>query len=192
MTGTHWVEESGLLEGPIMLTNTHSVGIVRDAVIEWQISNTKIAQPWALPVVAETFDGYLNDINGFHVRKQHVFEAIDKAASGPVAEGNTGGGTGMISCSSAGSGGRFGISMPGGIFIGGTLMSGDLGGALGGQGGSHREAAVRQDRRRAFGHVPVVVDDEDTRAHGRFGSGGPARGFRIVFQAPLRRWSGRP
>jgi L-aminopeptidase/D-esterase-like protein len=96
MTGMHWVEESGLLEGPIMLTNTHSVGIVRDAVIEWQLSKTKIAQPWSLPVVAETFDGYLNDINGFHVKKSHVFEAIENAHSGPVAEGNTGGGTGMI------------------------------------------------------------------------------------------------
>jgi len=96
MTGMHWVEESGLLEGPIMLTNTHSVGIVRDAVIEWQTSQTKIDQPWSLPVVAETFDGYLNDINGFHVLKQHVFEAIENARCGPVAEGNTGGGTGMI------------------------------------------------------------------------------------------------
>ena len=96
MTGMHWVEESGLLEGPIMLTNTHSVGIVRDAVIEWQISKAKINQPWSLPVVAETFDGYLNDINGFHVQKTHVFEAIENARSGQVAEGNTGGGTGMI------------------------------------------------------------------------------------------------
>jgi len=96
MTGMHWVEESGLLEGPIMLTNTHSVGIVRDAVIEWQTGQTKIDQPWSLPVVAETFDGYLNDINGFHVQKQHVFKAIENARCGPVAEGNTGGGTGMI------------------------------------------------------------------------------------------------
>ena len=96
MTGTHWVEESGLLEGPIMLTNTHSVGIVRDAVIEWQIAKAKMDQPWALPVVAETFDGYLNDINGFCIRKSHVFKAIENACSGPVAEGNTGGGTGMI------------------------------------------------------------------------------------------------
>ena len=96
MTGMHWVEETGLLEGPIMLTNTHSVGIVRDAVIEWQTSKSKIDQPWSLPVVAETYDGYLNDINGFHVRKQDVFEAIENARSGPVAEGNTGGGTGMI------------------------------------------------------------------------------------------------
>ena len=96
MTGMHWVEESGLLEGPVMLTNTHSVGIVRDAVIEWQTSKAKISQPWSLPVVAETFDGYLNDINGFHIRKKHVFDAIENARSGPVAEGNTGGGTGMI------------------------------------------------------------------------------------------------
>lgn len=96
MTGMHWVEESGLMEGPIMLTNTHSVGIVRDTVIEWQARNTKMNQPWSLPVVAETFDGYLNDINGFHVRKHHVFEAIELACSGLVAEGNTGGGTGMI------------------------------------------------------------------------------------------------
>jgi D-aminopeptidase len=96
MTGMHWVEESGLLEGPIMLTNTHSVGVVRDAVIEWQVSKAKINQRWALPVVAETYDGYLNDINGFHVLKSHVFEAIENSCSGSVAEGNTGGGTGMI------------------------------------------------------------------------------------------------
>ncbi len=79
-----------------MLTNTHSVGIVRDAVIEWQTRKAEINQPWVLPVVAETFDGYLNDINGFHIRKQHVFEVIENAHSGPVAEGNAGGGTGMI------------------------------------------------------------------------------------------------
>lgn len=96
MTGMHWVEESGLLESPIMLTNTHSVGIVRDAVIEWQTRKAEMNQPWSLPVVAETFDGYLNDINGFHIRKGHVFEAIENASSGPVSEGNTGGGTGMI------------------------------------------------------------------------------------------------
>jgi L-aminopeptidase/D-esterase-like protein len=96
MTGMHWVEESGLLEGPVMLTNTHSVGIVRDAVIEWQTSEAETNQPWSLPVVAETFDGHLNDINGFHIRKKHVFEAIENSCAGPVVEGNTGGGTGMI------------------------------------------------------------------------------------------------
>jgi L-aminopeptidase/D-esterase-like protein len=79
-----------------MLTNTHSVGIVRDAVIEWQTSEAETNQPWSLPVVAETFDGHLNDINGFHIRKKHVFEAIENSCAGPVVEGNTGGGTGMI------------------------------------------------------------------------------------------------
>ena len=96
MTGTTWIEESGFLEGPIMLTNTHSVGIVRDSLIEWLVKHGRMGQPWALPVVAETYDGFLNDINGFHVKKRHVFEALDKASSGPVAEGNVGSGTGMI------------------------------------------------------------------------------------------------
>lgn len=96
MTGTSWVEESGFLEGPIMLTNTHSVGVVRDSVIEWQVRHARMAQPWALPVVAETYDGFLNDINGFHIQKTHVFAALDKASAGPVEEGNVGGGTGMI------------------------------------------------------------------------------------------------
>jgi L-aminopeptidase/D-esterase-like protein len=103
MTGTTWVEESGFLEGPILITNTHSVGVVRDAVVEWQFKN-KIFDPlpddpdvfWALPVVAETYDGDLNDINGFHVKKEHAFEALNNAKSGKVAEGNVGGGTGMI------------------------------------------------------------------------------------------------
>jgi len=99
MTGTTWVEEGGFLEGPIMITNTHSVGVVRDAVIAWRVQQ---APPdatgywWSLPVVAETWDGYLNDINGFHVKPPDVFHALDTAASGPVAEGNVGGGTGMI------------------------------------------------------------------------------------------------
>jgi len=95
MTGTTWVEESGFLAGPVMITNTHSVGIVHDAVIEWLVRNGATAD-WSLPVVAETWDGSLNDINGFHVRKEHAFAAIDSARGGPVAEGNVGGGTGMI------------------------------------------------------------------------------------------------
>ena len=96
MTGMAWVEESGFLEGPITLTNTHSVGLVRDSVIAWQMENTSTGQDWSLPVTAETYDGYLNDINGFHVRKEHVYEALNGAASGPVEEGSVGGGTGMI------------------------------------------------------------------------------------------------
>ncbi|UCF39317.1 MAG: P1 family peptidase [Acidobacteriota bacterium] len=99
MTGTSWVEESGLLEGPVMITNTHSVGVVRDAVIRWRVQQggpDSEGYWWSLPVVAETWDGYLNDINGFHVHPEHVFEAIENANSGPVEEGNVGGGTGMV------------------------------------------------------------------------------------------------
>ncbi len=99
MTGTTWVEESGFLEGPVMLTNTHSVGVVRDAVVAWRVRHGRPAGSeywWSLPVVAETYDGYLNDINGFHVKQRHAFEALDGARSGPVTEGNAGGGTGMI------------------------------------------------------------------------------------------------
>ena len=96
MTGTAWVEESGFLEGPICLTNTHSVGLVRDAVVGWQARTGKIYQPWSNPVVAETYDGCLNDINGFHVKEAHVLHALETAGSGPLAEGNVGGGTGMI------------------------------------------------------------------------------------------------
>ena len=99
MTGTTWVEESGFLEGPVMITNTHSVGVVRDAVIQWRVAH---GQPdptgywWSLPVVAETWDGWLNDINGFHVKPEHAFHAIDSAHAGAVEEGSVGGGTGMI------------------------------------------------------------------------------------------------
>jgi L-aminopeptidase/D-esterase-like protein len=97
MTGTTWIEESGFLEGPVMITNTSSVGVVRDAVLAWQLRQfSQTMQPWGLPVVAETYDGWLNDISGFHVKPQHVFDALDNARPGSVAEGNVGGGTGMI------------------------------------------------------------------------------------------------
>jgi L-aminopeptidase/D-esterase-like protein len=99
MTGTTWVEESGFLEGPVMITNTHSVGVVRDAVIAWRVAHGPADATeswWSLPVVAETWDGWLNDINGFHVKPEHVFHAIDSAHSGPVEEGAVGGGTGMV------------------------------------------------------------------------------------------------
>ena len=95
MTGTTWLQESGVLEGPIAITNTHSVGVVRDAILQWQVGKPGM-QPWGLPVVAETYDGSLNDINGFHVRPEHVSSALDGAKGGPVLEGNVGGGTGMI------------------------------------------------------------------------------------------------
>jgi D-aminopeptidase len=99
MTGTTWLEDSGLLDGPVMITNTHSVGVVRDAVIGWKVKHNSPDMEgyfWSLPVVAETWDGWLNDINGFHVKPEHVFHALDSAHSGPVEEGNVGGGTGMI------------------------------------------------------------------------------------------------
>jgi len=99
MTGTTWVEESGILTGPVMITNTHSVGVVRDAVIQWTVAHRKVGPDddwWSLPVVAETWDGWLNDINGFHVKPEHVFHAIETSHGGPVEEGAVGGGTGMI------------------------------------------------------------------------------------------------
>jgi len=95
MTGTTWLQESGLLEGPIGITNTHSVGVVRDAVIRWRVRNPSM-QPWLLPVVAETWDGQLNDLNGFHVTAEHAIAALDGATAGPVREGSVGGGTGMV------------------------------------------------------------------------------------------------
>src|SRR5438270_1817019 len=97
MTGTTWVEESGFLWGPVMITNTHSVGVVRDAVIEWVVRQGRMRHDeWSLPVVAETWDGGLNDINGFHVTKQDAWAALDSARGGRVAEGSVGGGTGMV------------------------------------------------------------------------------------------------
>jgi L-aminopeptidase/D-esterase-like protein len=99
MTGTTWVEESGFAEGPIMITNTHSVGIVRDAVISWRASQGSADASgywWSLPIVAETWDGLLNDINGFHVKEKHAHDAIRNAKGGRVTEGNVGGGTGMV------------------------------------------------------------------------------------------------
>ncbi|HKA02338.1 MAG TPA: P1 family peptidase [Candidatus Solibacter sp.] len=103
MTGTHWLTESGFLDGPVLITNTHSVGVVRDAFLAWLVRNKR--QPgtntfnggfYTYPIVAETYDGFLNDINGFHVKPADVDSALDSAATGRVAEGNVGGGTGMV------------------------------------------------------------------------------------------------
>lgn len=96
MTGTTWVEESGFLWGPVSITNTLSVGVVRDAVVAWAVERKYDEFLWALPVVAETWDGGLNDIKGMHVTRAHAFQALDGAKPGPVAEGNVGGGTGMV------------------------------------------------------------------------------------------------
>ena len=94
MTGTAWVEESGFLEGPIVLTNTHSVGVARDAVIAWRLAHggpDAEGFAWSLPVVAETWDGWLNDVDGFHVKPEHVAHAIESAQSGAIEEGSVGG-----------------------------------------------------------------------------------------------------
>ena len=99
MTGTAWIEESGFLEGPIVITNTHSVGVARDAVIAWRVKHGAADTTgywWSLPVVAETWDGWLNDINGFHVKPEDVWHALDTAHGGAIEEGSVGGGTGMI------------------------------------------------------------------------------------------------
>ena len=99
MTGTNWIEESGFLEGPVVITNTHSVGVARDAVIGWRIKHGAADASgywWSLPLVAETWDGWLNDTNGFHVKPEDVFHALDSAHGGAVEEGSVGGGTGMI------------------------------------------------------------------------------------------------
>ena len=120
MTGTAWLEESGLLEGPVLITNTNSVGVVRDAVIAYAARRwgpKGYQELWSLPVVAETWDGYLNDIYGMHVKAEHAVQAIDGAASGPVAEGNVGGGTGMV-C----------YEFKGGIGTASRVLAGDGGG----------------------------------------------------------------
>jgi len=99
MTGTAWIDEGGFLEGPVVITNTHSVGVARDAVIAWRVTKggpDPTGFLWSLPVVAETWDGYLNDINGFHVKPEHVLHALESAKTGPIAEGSVGGGTGMV------------------------------------------------------------------------------------------------
>jgi L-aminopeptidase/D-esterase-like protein len=96
LTGAAWIEEGGFLEGPIAITNTHSVGVVRDAIIAWQVQHQALFQLWSCPVVAETADGWLNDMNAFYVRPEHVWAALDSAQAGAIAEGNVGGGTGML------------------------------------------------------------------------------------------------
>ena len=96
MTGSAWLEEGGMLEGPIGITNTHSVGIVRDTIIQWQVEHDAVFQKWSCPLVTETADGWLNDMNGFFIKPEHVMQALNSAQAGAIAEGNVGGGTGMI------------------------------------------------------------------------------------------------
>jgi D-aminopeptidase len=131
MTGTTWIDESGELWGPIIITNTHSVGVARDAVIAWYLQSYKpdTEQWWSLPVVAETWDGWLNDINGFHVTPEHVFSALSSAVSGPIAEGNVGGGTGMICYEFKGGTGTASRKVvdPSGAYVLGVLVQANFG-----------------------------------------------------------------
>ena len=132
MTGTTWVQESGLLEGPVAITNTHSVGVVRDAIIQWEVSQKNALQPWWLPVVAETYDGGLNDINGFHVKPEHVMAALDGASGGVPKEGAVGGGTGMVCHGFKGGIGTASRKLPqrlGGFTVG-VLVQTNFGGVL--------------------------------------------------------------
>jgi D-aminopeptidase len=129
MTGTHWLTESGFLDGPVLITNTHSVGVVRDAFLAWLVKNKR--QPgtntfnggfYTYPVVAETYDGFLNDINGFHVKPADVDSALDSAASGRVAEGNVGGGTGMVCYGFKGGIGTASRQVAGGYTVGALVQ----------------------------------------------------------------------
>jgi D-aminopeptidase len=126
MTGTAWLDEGGFLEGPIGLTNTHSVGVVRDTIIAWQVKHEALFQLWSVPLVSETADGWLNDMHGFHVQPEHVWSALDGAQGGPVAEGNVGGGTGMICYEFKGGTGTASRKLPekfGGYTVGALVQS---------------------------------------------------------------------
>jgi D-aminopeptidase len=129
MTGTHWLEESGFLDGPVLITNTHSVGVVRDAFLSWLVSNNRTPGTntftggfYTYPVVAETYDGTLNDINGFHVKPGDVTAALEAASAGPVAEGNVGGGTGMVCYGFKGGIGTASRKVAGGYTVGALVQ----------------------------------------------------------------------
>jgi D-aminopeptidase len=129
MTGTHWLEESGFLDGPVLITNTHSVGVVRDAYLAWLVKNKRLpgtnvsgSDFYTYPIVAETYDGFLNDINGFHVKPETVVTALESAGSGVVSEGNVGGGTGMICYGFKGGIGTSSRKVQGGYTVGALVQ----------------------------------------------------------------------
>lgn len=132
MTGTHWIREAGYFLGPIAITNTHGVGMVHHALTRWMVERSQ-REPgpyaWFMPVIAETCDAYLNDMNGFHVQEDHVREAIHEARSGAVAEGNVGGGTGMICYEFKGGTGTASrvLSVGGGSYTVGALVQANFG-----------------------------------------------------------------
>ena len=129
MTGTHWLEESGFLDGPVLITNTHSVGVVRDAFLGWLVKNQRVPGTntfpggfYTYPIVAETYDGTLNDINGFHVKPEDVVSALESASAGPVPEGNVGGGTGMVCYGFKGGIGTSSRTVAGGYTVGALVQ----------------------------------------------------------------------
>ncbi len=129
MTGTHWLEESGFLDGPVLITNTHSVGVVRDAFLGWLVNNHRVPGTntfaggfYTYPIVAETYDGTLNDINGFHVKPADVVAALESASTGPVVEGNVGGGTGMVCYGFKGGIGTSSRKVAGGYTVGALVQ----------------------------------------------------------------------
>jgi L-aminopeptidase/D-esterase-like protein len=129
LTGSHWADEVGRCDGPITLTNTHSLGCARDATIKWLVKRFGGIGAWALPVAGETFDGYLNDINGFHVRDEHVFAALDGARGGGIEEGSVGGGTGMIAYGFKGGSGTASrrVAFAGGAYTVGAFVQANFG-----------------------------------------------------------------
>jgi L-aminopeptidase/D-esterase-like protein len=134
MTGTIWIEESGFMEGPFLITNTHSIGVTRDTAIRWMLDRhqgdpIRPGVMWFNPVVAETYDGALNDVNGFHVKPEHVITALNSASGGPVAEGNVGGGTGMMNYEFKGGIGTASrrLSEPDGGYTVGVLVQSNFG-----------------------------------------------------------------
>ena len=177
LTGLEWVRESGFLTSPIALTNTHSVGVVRDALIAEAVRRGAVGDDaWSLPVVGETWDGSLNDINGFHVRPEHVFEAIARAGSGPVAEGNVGGGTGMICHEFKGGIGTASRVLPpdeGGYTVGALVQAnyGDRerfrvdGVAVGESIGPERIPVVQERRQETGSIIVVLATDAPLLAH---------------------------
>jgi len=163
MTGLEWVRESGQLTTPIAITNTHSVGVVHDALIAYEVrAHERSPSFWSLPVVAETYDGALNDINGFHVRPDHLFAAMDAASDGPVPEGNVGGGTGMICHDFKGGTGTASrrVESGGGSWTVGVLVQANHGGRDRLMiDGAHVGEAIPTDE------VPSAWDQEEAIAH---------------------------
>jgi L-aminopeptidase/D-esterase-like protein len=176
MTGTTWVKESGRLDTPILITNTHSVGVVRDATFAW-MTRHRAGFLWALPVVAETYDGVLNDAEGFHVRPEHAMAALDGARSGPVREGNVGGGTGMVCHRFKGGTGTASRVVDS---TGAGIRSECWSSATTANGGGSRSPAYRSDRR-------SPISSPATRDASRPRVPGPARSSPARTRAGARR-----